>query len=57
MRWIKVSKNIPLKEKVSCYVQQILWNIGIHWHNTVRDECTPDFSCCIKKEKKDEQWK
>jgi hypothetical protein len=33
----------------SCKFQWLLWKIGIHWHNTFRNECTPNFSCCIGK--------
>jgi hypothetical protein len=28
--------------------QTLLWYIGIPWHNTFSDECTPDFNCCTK---------
>ena len=35
--------------RVSCWVQWILWKCRIFWHNSVADECTPDFSCCTKR--------
>lgn len=27
--------------------QTRIWMQGIPWHNTVSDECTVDFSCCV----------
>lgn len=27
-------------------LQNILWLIGIAWHNTYSNECTCDFNCC-----------
>ena len=33
-------------DRLSVLVQWSLWKIGIHWHNIIRDECTPDGSCC-----------
>jgi len=35
-----------IKDRSSFYLQSVLWLFGYNWHNTVRDECTPDFSCC-----------
>ena len=35
--------------KITVFVQWILWKNGINWHNSIFDECTPDFSCCIHK--------
>lgn len=35
-------------DRASCNIQLILWVIGINIHNPIRDECTPDFSCCTK---------
>lgn len=36
-----------------------LWKIGIPWHNTYSDECTPDFNCCVElsTEPKTSEWK
>jgi len=36
-------------DRASIGIQCLLWKLGINWHNTIRDECTPDFSCCINK--------
>lgn len=33
----------------SCKVQSWLWVKGISIHNPFRNECTIDFSCCVKK--------
>ena len=38
-----------LIDRASVAIQWTLWEMGISWHNTIRDECTPDFSCCIHK--------
>lgn len=27
--------------------QTLKWAMGHPYHNTVDDECTPDFSCCV----------
>lgn len=35
----------------SVYLQIFLWLFGYSWHNLIRDECTPDFSCCAAKYK------
>ena len=32
------------KESIQHQVNE--WVAGRPWHNTVRDECCPDFSCC-----------
>lgn len=32
--------------RVSCWVQWLLWKCRISWHNSIANECTPDFSCC-----------
>ena len=32
--------------RVTVLVQYLLWKVGINWHNTVRNECTPNFNCC-----------
>lgn len=37
-----------IKDRLSVYIQLFLWVIGISKHNKLRDECTPDFSCCCK---------
>ena len=34
-------------QALSC-IQWCLWKIGINIHNPISNECTPDFSCCIK---------
>jgi len=36
----------------SSRVQYVLWKVGIPIHNPFRDECTPDFACCINKSEK-----
>lgn len=36
-------------DRLSLYAQWLLWKVGIAWHNPYRDECTPDFNCCMKK--------
>ena len=36
-------------DRFSIYLQTFLWLFGYSWHNSVRDECTPDFSCCVPK--------
>lgn len=36
-----------IKEKLSIILQSFLWYIGIAWHNSYRNECTPDFNCCV----------
>ena len=36
-------------DRCSVYTQLLLWTFGINIHNKRRDECTPDFSCCMKK--------
>lgn len=28
------------------FLQKFLWKIGIPWHNSFSDECTPNFNCC-----------
>lgn len=33
---------------MSCYIQWVLWKVGIAIHNPLRNECTPDFNCCNK---------
>ena len=33
-------------KKLSVYWQLFLWYFGIAWHNSIRNECTPDFNCC-----------
>jgi len=35
-------------KKISELWQLFLWYIGIAWHNTKKNECTPDFNCCNK---------
>lgn len=37
--------------KLTVVFQILLWYIGIPWHNTFSDECTPDFNCCDGKSK------
>jgi len=32
--------------QISWRTQKMLWRLGIHIHNPIRGECTPDFSCC-----------
>lgn len=39
-------KRPNLIRKISSGTQFFLWKRGIHWHNWVTNECTPDFSCC-----------
>lgn len=34
-------------EIYSIRFQYWCWKRDIHWHNWIRDECTPDFSCCM----------
>jgi len=31
--------------QIATGMQWCLWKCNIHWHNPIRDECTPDFSC------------
>lgn len=31
-------------------VQWIFWKLGYSWHNSLANECTPDFSCCRGKQ-------
>ena len=31
------------------WIQVFLWKRGIHTHNILTRECTPDFSCCMDK--------
>jgi hypothetical protein len=35
--------------KLTVFIQWLLWELNINWHNSFFDECTPDFSCCIHK--------
>lgn len=35
-----------MTEAESLQYQMDEWVAGRPWHNTVRDECCPDFSCC-----------
>ncbi len=35
-----------MTEAESIEFQTAEWVAGRPWHNTVRDECCPDFSCC-----------
>jgi hypothetical protein len=35
--------------KLTVFIQWVLWKNNIHWHNSIFNECTPDFSCCINK--------
>jgi len=35
--------------KITVGFQWMLWKMGVSWHNSFFDECTPDFSCCINK--------
>jgi hypothetical protein len=37
---------IWLLDRLSCGLQWLCWKLGWSWHNPLRDECTPDFSCC-----------
>lgn len=34
--------------RLTVWLQWFLWKIGIPWHNTFSDECTPDFNCCVQ---------
>ncbi len=47
---IEYSYSYPRKTRligqIACRIQWCLWKCNIHWHNTIRDECTPDGSCC-----------
>lgn len=48
----KELENVEMKiiiNKLSIYLQTVLWLFGYSWHNSIRDECTPDFSCCAMK--------
>jgi hypothetical protein len=46
----KAKKRAPyIIDRASVLLQWLLWKFGISWHNTLRDECTPNFSCCINK--------
>ena len=40
-----------LLDKCSIYYQMWLWVFGKSTHNTLRDECCPDFSCCTNNRK------
>lgn len=40
-----MSKQIP-GDRESIKYQTEQWVLGIPWHNVVRNECCPDFSCC-----------
>lgn len=46
-----------LLDRVSLYYQMWLWVFGKSTHNTLRDECCPDFSCCYPNIKKDPFYK
>lgn len=35
--------------RLACWIQVLLWKKGIHTHNIISRECTPDFSCCASK--------
>lgn len=35
--------------KIRLFFQAMLWLFGINWHNSIDDECTLDFGCCLKK--------
>lgn len=32
---------------ISAIFQYVLWQHNIWWHNPFRNECTPDFGCCV----------
>jgi hypothetical protein len=38
---------VKMTDKESMEYQLSEWLEGRPWHNTVRDECCPDFSCCV----------
>ena len=40
-----------LLDKCSVYYQMWLWVFGKSTHNTLRDECCPDGSCCTNVKK------
>lgn len=35
-----------MKKRLSYHLQNAFWLIGINIHNTITDECTPNFNCC-----------
>jgi hypothetical protein len=35
-----------LLDRLTLYIQGLLWFIGIAIHNHYRNECTKDFNCC-----------
>ena len=35
--------------RLAIWIQVFLWKKGIHTHNIISKECTPDFSCCKNK--------
>ena len=36
----------PVIYNLTFTLQNLLFKIGISWHNKFSDECAPDFSCC-----------
>lgn len=34
--------------KLTVWFQAVLWRLGIPWHNSFSDECTPNFNCCVR---------
>lgn len=42
----------PAIYRLTCWAQTILWKLGVAWHNSFSNECTPDFNCCAKKKAK-----
>ena len=41
-----MSKHNRIEKAMTCEEQVRLWAKGLSVHNTTRDECCPDFSCC-----------
>lgn len=38
----------PIVYRATVHIQNLLYSLGVKWHNTYSDECVKDFSCCNK---------
>lgn len=45
---IEFYNTIYLLDRITVWLQGLLWFLGVAIHNAYRDECTPDFNCCCK---------
>ena len=41
---MNIPENMTDEESIEFQLKE--WVQGNNWHNTVRDECCPDFACC-----------